>query len=155
LTNAAGAIIRSSVGNGSSRELNAPLDNQGALDVKQPLTISAGSGQHTSSGTITLAASLTVNESNSGSFTSSGSIDLGTQTLAINGGAFNFDGGSMAGSGTLALVNTTARFTPDFSDDTTSLTINGSIINGPGTVTNAPGRSLTLQNSTINANLVN
>ena len=50
--------------------------------------MSAGSGKHTNSGTITLAANLTVTESGSGSFTASvseasstGSVDSGAATV--------------------------------------------------------------------------
>src|SRR5206468_2240714 len=56
---------------------------------------------------------------------------------------------------TLALSSTTATFTPDFSNATTNLTVNNSTINGPGTITNVAGRTLTLTSSTINAALVN
>src|SRR5262249_33084923 len=88
-------------------------------------------------------------------FSTTGTIDLGARTLTISGGSFNFDAGSVTGAGTLSLSGTTATFTPDFSNATTTLTVNNSTVNGPGTLTNAAGRTLTLTNSTINAALVN
>src|SRR5262249_55472408 len=88
-------------------------------------------------------------------FHTTGAIDLGARTLTISGGSFNFDAGSVTGTGTLALSSTTATFTPDFSNATTTLTVNNSTVNRPGTLTNAAGRTLTLTSSTVNAALVN
>src|SRR5262249_30614279 len=89
-------------------------------------------------------------------FGTTGAIDIGVgRTFTISGGTFNFDAGSVTGAGTLALSGTTATFTPDFSNATTTLTVNNSTVNGPGTLTNVAGRTLTLTNSTINAALVN
>src|SRR5437867_4709079 len=40
---------------------------------------------------------------------------------------------------------------PDFSNATTTMTVNGSTINGPGTITNVAGRTRTLHGSTLDA----
>src|SRR5207249_6486131 len=75
--------------------------------------------------------------------------------LPINGGAFTFDAGTVAGSGTLALNSTTARFTSDFSFFTTSLTMNRSMLSFPTRRSSDLSGLLTLINSSVNANLVN
>jgi hypothetical protein len=154
LVNAGGGTIRSSVAAGGDRQLNAALDNQGTLTVAQTLSMNSSGSVDSNSGTITLTSGdLSINSSPN--FHTTGAIDLGARTLTISGGSFNFDAGSVTGTGTLALSGTTASFTPDFSNATTTLTVNNSIINGPGTLTNVAGRTLTLTSSTINAALVN
>src|SRR5262249_7743052 len=155
LVNAGGGTIRSSVAAGGDRQLNAALDNQGTLTVAQTLSMNSSQAVDSNSGTITLTSGdLSINSSPN--FSTTGAIDIGGgRTFTISGGTFNFDAGSVTGSGTLALSSTTATFTPDFSNATTTLTVNSSTVNGPGTLTNAAGQTLTLINSTINAALVN
>jgi RTX calcium-binding nonapeptide repeat (4 copies) len=160
LTNAATIDSLAGAGNGS-RILRASLDNQGILNVNQSLTMDKSSAVHTNSGTINVTGGdLVVTQSGaSPSFSTSGTLNIGTgRTLTVSGPAaaqstFNYTAGTIGGGGTLALVNTTANFTPDFTNTTTNLTLNSAVMNGPGTLTNATGRTLELFSSTLGANL--
>ncbi|MBX3133716.1 MAG: hypothetical protein KF689_10065 [Gemmatimonadaceae bacterium] len=111
LSNQPDATIRTLVGGGGGRTLQAQLDNQGLLDVVHPLTINRASSVHQSSGTVAVASGATLIVSQSGttpSFTNTGNITLGgtgTQLTASNG-AFSATTGSITGSGTLAFAGT-------------------------------------------------
>src|SRR5262249_9609386 len=85
----------------------------------------------------------------------SGVINLADRTLTVSGGSFNYDAGSIAGTGTLSFSSATANFTPDFTNATTTVLVTFSTINVPGTLTNAGGCMLALLQSTLNAPLVN
>src|SRR5262249_54589060 len=137
LVNAAGGTIRSSAAAGGDRQLNAALDNQGTVTVEQTLSMNrGGSGESNSGGRTFNKGDLSINSSPN--FGTTGAIDIGAgRTFTISGGTFNLDAGSVTGAGTLALSFTTATFTPDFSNATTTLTVNNSTVNGPGTITNA------------------
>ncbi len=159
LTNAAGGTISALVGaTGGARTLTAQLDNQGTLTVSQALTLNRGSAAHTNSGTITLSGgNLTFTQSGTTpSFTNTGSVAIGAGLFwLISGGTLNQNAGSISGPGTLDLTSLTANFPAGFSNATLGLNINSVTVNGPGTLTNATSRTLTLQNSTINAPLTN
>jgi cytochrome c biogenesis protein ResB len=158
LTNAVGATILSTVGTGGSRTINAVLDNQGTITFNQPLALNKASAAHSNSGTITLAgADWTLNQSGTGaSFTNTGTVAIGTgRTWTVNGGTLNLTSGTVSGAGTLALFGTTANFAAAFNNSVTALALNGSTINGPGTVTNASGQTLSMTNTTVNAPLAN
>ncbi len=61
----------------------------------------------------------------------------------------------MTGPGTLALSSAVVNLTSAFSNAVTALTFSSATVNGPGTLTNAPSKTLNLTNSTVNAPLVN
>ena len=101
---------------------------------------------------------LTITQSGTGaSFTNTGTINVASGlVLAISGGVFNQNAGSISGAaGTLSLSNTTAGFGTNFNTATAALTVTSSTLNGPGTLTNGAGQMLTLSGDTINAPLVN
>src|SRR5204863_296471 len=109
------------------------------------------------------------------SFTNLGAITVGgSDTLTLSGVPFNYGGGSLDGPGTLVLnsVNpanftkphtlgsiimnsSTASFSPDQSTGSTAFLLTSSTLNGPGTLTNAAGKTLKISSSTINAPLIN
>jgi hypothetical protein len=108
LVNGASGTIRSSVGAGGARNLNAALDNSGALDILQPLTLSRTGAAHVNRAAVTLASSdLSVSQTAAGSFTNLGSVTLGAgRTLSVSGGTADLTGGSISGlGGTLQLAS--------------------------------------------------
>jgi hypothetical protein len=122
LTNAADGTINSSAGTGGARILNAQLDNQGVMNISQPLTLAANSAAQQNSGTINITGGLTINQSGAASsftntgtinasggdltvnqpnaktdFTNSGTINMTSAKLAVTGGRFDPDSGSLNG----------------------------------------------------------
>ncbi len=152
LVNAVGATISSLAGNGGTRTLAAQLDNRGTLTVAQPLTLTKPSAVHANSGTIALAAHLTISQSGTTpSFTTSGTITVALgDTLFVISGAFNYNGGAIGGLGALLFTSGTLALTPSLTNDTLGLSFTNAIVNGPGTLGNAPGATLVAQNTTFN-----
>jgi hypothetical protein len=159
LVNAVGATIASLGGQtpGGARSLAADLENQGTMTVAVPLTLIGSGATHQNSGTIDVSADLTVQQSGtSPSFTTTGIITIAAgRTLSVLGGAFTKSTGSLGGPGTLALTGVVASFVTNFSNETTGLALTNSTINGPGILTVASGRTLSLFSSTIAAPFVN
>jgi hypothetical protein len=157
LTNASGGSITVLPGNGGARTLGAQLDNQGTITVGATLTINKASADDLNSGTINVSGgNLTVTQSSATpSFTTTGTITIGaTYTLTISGGAFDFNGGSISGAGSLALTNNvTWGLGADFTNTLGSISVSGGTVNGTGTLTNAG--PLTLAGMTINTSLAN
>lgn len=137
------------------------LNNQGAVLVDGPLTLNAASANHVNSGTITLGlGNLTLSQSGTTpSFTTTGSVVVGSgRTLQVSGGAFNYSNaspGGLAGLGTVSFSSVTLGLTPGFTQDTLSLVLTSSIVNGPGILHVATARTLTLTGSTLNVALDN
>src|SRR5207237_8812727 len=84
-----------------------------------------------------------------------GVIVFAAPSLTFSVGAFNYDASTLSRTGTLALSCTAAHFIPYFPTRRSSDLIINSVVNGPGTLTNAAGRSLTLQNKIGSAHVVN
>jgi hypothetical protein len=171
LTNAAGATLNASAGNGGSRVLNAQLDNQGTVLISRPTTLSAASAAHQNTGTITVGTGgltitqsgvspsftnagtidlidggLTVSQSPSAVFTNAGSITMGPlSTLTVSGGQFVPDTGALSGP---VQLNGVALGSGSLSSDAVVTLSSGSEL--PGAVLNNEG-SLVL----LNANLFN
>src|SRR5690242_4418497 len=158
LVNGVGGQINVLAGTGGPRGLGAQLDNRGTVTIEQTLTLSVTSAQHLNSGTITLSGGA-FGVSRAGStaaFTTTGVIDIGSgRTFTVSGGTFNYNAGTVGGAGTVQLSSTTANFTPNFSNAVTALRLASATLNGPGTLTNAAGRTLNTDNSTINTTLIN
>ena len=143
---------------GGTRTLAAQLDNQGTLTASTPLVINKPSAVHTNSGTLdATAANVTLIQSGpTASFTNTGTITVGAgQTFAITGGTVNQNAGTIGGPGTVSLSTLTANFGTSISNAATALTVANSTINGPGTLTNVAGKTLTLVATAVNAPLVN
>jgi hypothetical protein len=161
LVNAAGATIAVQAGTGGARNLQAQLDNQGTLTVAHDLTVNQASADHLNAGVIQLTGgSLSLVQSGtSPSFTTTGSLVVGAgRTFAVSAGAFDYNNavpGGIGGGGTLSFSSVTVGLAVAFVHDTLSLTTVNSIVNGPGTLTNAAGRTLTVQGTTVNAPFVN
>ncbi len=165
------------VGTGGVRTLTAALDNQGTVTVHQGLTLNRSDAQHTNTGLVDLTTGdLTVSQTGTApSFTNTGTMTVGLgRTLAVTGGTFGLGstgtlngGGAMTLSGVnanfltgftlgaLTAANSTVGFSAALSTASTALAVNNSTINGPGTVTNAAGQTLTVNYGVFNAPLDN
>jgi hypothetical protein len=153
LVNSSTGTINTVVGASGPRTLSAQLDNQGIVTLNIGLTMNRPNSVITSSGTFAITGGdLTVTQSGAGSFTNSGTLTIaGGRTFTITGATFNQSAGSFGGGGTLALASTTANFAQPFTNATTTIAISSSTINGPGTITNAAGRTINFIGSTIGA----
>jgi hypothetical protein len=181
LVNAPGASLDAAAGANGPRTLNAALDNQGtfgvALNPTQTLitTPPAGAAMSNSGSLSVNSGDLRINQSGGGTLTNVGAITIGgPDTLTISGGGFNYVGGTLDGPGALVLTNVNSNFAKPHtlgaisltgssasfaSDQSTAITdlslASGSALNGPGTLTNAPGKTLIVRNSSIGAPFVN
>lgn len=172
LTNSATGTINASVGTGGARTIGGTIANQslGQINVAAPLTISRAGVTHTNAGTINVTGGdLTVaNGSSAGRLTNTGTIAVSAgRTLVVTDG--NIDqNGTLSGAGSLATTNlvanfnvlptvgaiamnsTTGVFQQSLSTANTALSLdNGSVVDGPGSITNAAGKTLSMKNSTI------
>jgi filamentous hemagglutinin len=158
LVNVSGGIISASAPGGGGRTITAQLDNQAGatLLINEGTTLNS-TGAASNEGTITVNAGLTVSQSGSSpSFTNTGAISIASgQTLAVNSGTVNQNAGSISGAGSLALNNLTFDLGASFSTASAGLSLYSTTVNGPGTLTNAAGKTLTLTYATVNAPLVN
>jgi hypothetical protein len=171
LTNAPGGTITSLPGTGGARTLTAVLANQGTLTVTQPLVINHGSAGHTNSGTVTVGANLTVNQSGTTpSFVNTGAISVAAaDTFTVTSGTFTQSSGTIGGAGALELssvnpatfstahslaaiilLNTTVSFATAQSTAATLWSMNNATVNGAITFTNNPGQTLSVQGTTFN-----
>jgi hypothetical protein len=177
LINLPGGIIGAATGANGPRTLTADLDNQGTLAVAlapgRDLLLNRVGSAYTNTGTIDVTGGDLVIGS-AASFQNLGAINLGgTDTLSITGGTFSYDAGTL-GSGTLVLSsvvpanfnkshtlssivlnNTTATFAPAQTTASTDFTLTTSLFNGPGTLTNAAGKTLRMRGSGISAPFIN
>jgi hypothetical protein len=174
LTNAPTGTITTLVGTGGTRNLFAMLDNQGTITLNQPLTLNKASADHTNSGTFDASlANFDIPQSGTTpTFTNTGTLTVGAgRILSVSSGTFT-QGGTLNGGGiltltanalavfsnafalgTLNLTSSTANLATgvDLSTATLALNLVGSTINGPGTITNTAGQTLTLRTSNIAA----
>ena len=158
LTNGPGGTIDAAVGTAGSRTLGLEFDNQGTITLNRPLTINRAGAGHTNTGTIDVSGGdLTLLQTGvTPSFTTGGTITIGAgRTFTVNGGALNYNAGTMGGSGTLAINSASVTATQDFSTATTALTLATSTWGGTGKLTVAAGTSLGVRSSTINTRLLN
>lgn len=158
LTNA--GTIDAAVGAGGARNLTAALDNRGTVTLNRPLTINRASALHTNSGTIAVTGGdLTLSQSGaSASFTMAGAGAVTVapgRTFAINGGALNYNAGSISGGGTLVITNTAVTSTQGFNTATAALSLISSTWAGAGALTVSPSTVLDVRASTISAPLAN
>ncbi len=155
LTNAAGGTITAAVGTGGPRTLNAALDNQGTMTLNRPLTLNKASAAHVNSGAIDVFDKLTILQTGtSPSFTNSGALNI-SDTVLVQGGAFNYSGGAIAGPGAIAFASTSLTLTPDLNTATVPFSFTSTTVGGAGHVIVAAGTQLQVKASTINAKLVN
>jgi hypothetical protein len=181
LVNLAGASINALAGANGPRTLAAALDNQGALSVAlapgRDLVMNRANSAHTNSGTIDISGGdLTIAQTGAGgSFSSVGAITVGGgDTLTISGKTFGYVGGTLDGPGgtlvlsgdtavfskphsigSIVLSGSSANFSADDSTARTKLLLTTSTINGAGTLTNSPGKTLSIRGSSIGLPFVN
>ncbi|HYV97026.1 MAG TPA: hypothetical protein VE967_06205 [Gemmatimonadaceae bacterium] len=170
VVNAVGATISSLPGQtaGGARQFTARLINLGTVTVSTPLTLDAANELHGNSGTIdATAANITI--TGNSSLVNSGTITVGN-TFTISGGSLTHQtGATLSGAGTLALVNTTATFTPTpainaitctnstmamsspITTASTGLTFSSCTVNGGPTITNAAGKTINTQGTIFNS----
>jgi hypothetical protein len=74
--------------------------------------------------------------------------------MEVYGNTFNY-AGTVTGISTQSYDNTTLNLTPDLSNAATEIVLYRSTVNGPGTLINAAGRELLLNQVTCNADLDN
>jgi fibronectin-binding autotransporter adhesin len=146
LTNAAGATIRPAVGAGGTRTLAAQLDNQGTLDVDQPLTLAKAGADHVNSGAIDLTvANLTVTQTGTTpSFANTGTVTLAAnRDFTLTGGTVDFSAGTVSGTLTSTLVVSGASLAFSTTTVTIPMTLTTTSIIG-GSVTIPSGQTLIL-----------
>jgi len=176
LSNAAAASIHIMGGTtpGGSRGLSAVLSNQGSFVVDAPLFITQNNPGAGNGGTMNVNANVTLTLAAGASFTNTGNLTAaGGDTLAVVGGNFNSNSGTLGGAGALSLTTTIASIqnsisigamvlsssslsiSSALSTSTTALSLSSSTLGGTGTLTNVSGVTVKLLSSTISAPLVN
>jgi hypothetical protein len=173
LTVTAGALVnhglivsRSGAATADPNALDAELDNRGALRVERSLAVNKPGAVHRNSGSIEIqGGDLTITQAGElAAVIQTGDIEIRAgRTLTVSGATVYIQNGSirtteptvLAQVGTLNMVNTTLNLTPDFDNVDLALVFSGTVVHGPGKLTNQPGRFITLTNSTINADLDN
>jgi hypothetical protein len=164
LVNAADGTIHTLLGNGGDRTINAPLDNEGTINVDGHFVVNIDHNiADVNNGTINATggdADFGGNDSTS-SFTNNGAffIDAGrTLSVGINDMRFTeAAGGSVTGTGTLHLNRTAATFAGDFNTNGVNLFFeNPTTYNSTGTLIISAGSTLTLfRDPTVNAAVEN
>jgi hypothetical protein len=136
------------------------INNSGSIAVNSGTLQASLTGTNpfaSNSGTITLTggdfALTQPSGASAGLLATPGTLVIGSsQTFSVTGGGFQVPlGGVISGAGTLALSNDSAAVTPDFNTGSTRLSLLNSVWLGSGSLTNASGVTLNLQNSEINA----
>jgi hypothetical protein len=174
VVNAPGATIDFNAGG----SIAGNVDNQGTITVEGAGALGKSGATVTNEGTITVTPSLrlegdfavsdavfvnsgtiTVNSFRSfvtvvsqSSFTNTGTITVNgaASRLIVSGGAFN-QAGTLSGAGSLGLSGITATITQNAVGGVSSVSIIGSTITSPDTLTSLSN----IQNSTVNADVVN
>ncbi|MBI4319196.1 MAG: hypothetical protein HY675_11965 [Chloroflexi bacterium] len=144
---------------GGGREIQAQVDNRGAINVGIDTAITKASAQHTNSGTINVSGgSLYVNQSGTNpSFTNIGIISVASsptvRSLHVNNGTFrNTSPGTITGGGTVNLNNVTFFGTGSIAANVNN---NGSQVNpgaSPG-ILNITGNYVQNSYGTLNVEL--
>ncbi|MBI3848159.1 MAG: HYR domain-containing protein [Planctomycetes bacterium] len=150
LTNSSSGVVNSLVGAGGTRLLTASIDNRGVINLAATTTITRVDAVHSNSGSIFVNAGTAsinlVNGANPGptTFTNTGTISIAAgATLSIDhaggGGTntiFQWDGGSMSGSGSLQIGDLTWNLGQSCTIAALQAQMIGTVVNGPGTLTN-------------------
>jgi hypothetical protein len=173
LVNAVDAFL-TVTGTAGGRSLSADLDNRGTVTIDVGLNLERSNANWLNSGLIHLRNG-NLNTVQRTTFTNAGTVTVNPgRTLSLNApftqepGATLNGGGSMTLNGVnpaifgsafdlaaLSLSSTVASFATDITTETLALSLSNSTVNGPGTVTNAAGKTLTLSGGTVNVALVN
>lgn len=137
LVNSPSGGIRSFVGTGGGRTLEGSVDNQGTIEVQQPLQWNSNNTLISNSGMLDVSgANLTITQTGSATFATSGTVNIGTsRTLFISGGSIAQNGGVYTGPGALGFLNLT--------------------VGGSGTLTIPSTRALAMRGVTVTVPLVN
>jgi hypothetical protein len=158
------------VATAAARKLTIAPPSGGEIANSGTITINSGTLQATMTGTNPFVANTGTIELTGGDFAltqpsgaSAGSVAtpgvlvIGTsRTFSVTGGSFQVPlGATITGAGTLALSNDSAAVTPDFNTGSTLVSLSNSVWLGSGILTNAPGVTLNLRSSEINAEFVN
>ncbi len=137
LNSATGVIQTLSTSGGGTRTLAATLDNQGLLDVDYAVTLNSAGAAHVNTGTVDLAANLTLD--NFATFANSGTFNVAAGvTLNLLDGVLSTTT-AIANAGSI-VVQTNAGLNFDVAQTVatgSSLTVNtGGVVGGTGSLTN-------------------
>ena len=123
--------------------------------MSQPLTLTGGSGASTNArarGRERWGSDAYAERD----FTNTGTVTIGTgRTWTVTGGTLNQAAGTLGGSGDAVAELDDGEFHDVVHERGDALTLSSATFNGPGVLTNAAGRTLVAQSSTIAAALVN
>ena len=160
LTNAAGGTISILGGTtpGGARTLAVDLNNQGTINVAQPLSLGRASDAIVNSGTINVTGgNVTLAQTGTNpTFTNSGTISIASgYSFAVSGGTFTYSGGTITGPGGFSFSGMTFALASSYSTASAPVTISNSTITGPGSFTNAAGNTLTMSGVTVSAPMTN
>ncbi|MCC6348464.1 MAG: T9SS type A sorting domain-containing protein, partial [Candidatus Eisenbacteria bacterium] len=163
LVNAPGAQINALAGSGGARNLHAQYDNQGTINVSQNLTTSRASADLANGGTINVTGGnyTVVLSGTTPSWTTTGTINVAaSRTLTLQGvvagGAgmdFFYDNGTLAGAGTVALLNSTLHLNRPLATSAIGVSASTSVLEGPDTLRVDAGAP-TLTSSTMDGPVV-
>ncbi len=154
-------LVAGGVGWGG-RNLNAKLDKLRTITVAQNLTTNKASVAHTNSGTINLTTgnyTILISGIDVPSFTTTGAINVPAgRTLTLQGGVvgganqnFNYNGGTLGGAGTVALLNSALVLNAPLASSMAHLDGNQSIVSGSQLLTVSAGTTVTMSASVIRA----
>lgn len=157
LTNEASGVIRSAVGTGGARTLNAAVANLGVIDIQQPLAWNGVSVAQVSDGSITVDANLTITQTGTApSFANNGSITIAAAaTMLVNGGTFTQTPTSIGGTGLLAFSGATLELPTAFITENLTTSLLNTTVNGAGSFTNSDPQTMSIRGSTISLPFVN
>jgi hypothetical protein len=154
------------VGTAAARKLTIAPPGGGEINNSGSIAVNSGTLQASLTGTNPFASnsgSITLtggdfaltqpSGASAGLLATPGTLVIGSsRTFSVTGGGFQVPlGGVISGAGTLALSSDSAAVTPDFNTGSTRLSLLNSVWLGSGSLTNASGVTLNLQNSEINA----
>ena len=150
LVNAVGGTLSTTGGLGAL--LQAPLDNQGSLDLQQGLFWQNTSGQSRNSGSIVSDGDLTLLQTGTDpSFTNTGLIQVaGDTTFSISSGSF-VQGGQLQVPGHLYLSGVNATLDADTTGGQVSSYLEFSTVDGSGKLINPAGATLTTAAGHLNS----
>ncbi len=160
-----GTIFANGTGTGI-RVLAAEVDNHGTVRAGRNMRIEKPSVVHRNRGQIEVTeGALTITQTGeTAAFIHSGSITITpSQSLSISGGTVYFQSSEVAGTaanifgqvGLLNLTNTTLNLTPDFTTINLDVSLNNTVVHGPGVLSTTSGRRLTMTEGSIAADFIN
>jgi hypothetical protein len=146
--------------------LAAQLDNRGTLRIERVLSLNKTNAIHRNSGAIDLTGgNFTVAQSGElAAFLQTGMVTVGAgRVLTFSGSTVYLQAGTITGTmpapaeipAAFHLANTTLNLATGLGLVDLDLSINGTVVHGPGKITGTPGYTITLHGATVNADFDN